>query len=186
MQRSGEAVRQALYQRDADLSLTALYDADLGPPMTTPTRVVMRIVNGNYMIASDGVLESPLHLPGSPWVLAEGGAVAVMCNAINVSVVLDLVPADEEPGPPDLDAWERVSEVSVDSGEFDWPLWINVVLGDLHVARVTDSWGFYRLRFHERGGARVKRLVLAREEPLVEEHMLVVWPAPVSAERAWK
>ena len=160
--------------------------SNLESPMTAPSRVVMRVPNGNYMIASDYVLESPLHLSDSPWVLAEAGAVAVDCNAIDLSVVLDVVPADDEPGPPDLDAWERVMEVSVDSGEFDWPLWVNVILGDLHVAQVTDSWGSYRLRFHERGGAKVKRLVLPREEPLVEEHLLVIWPAPVSPERVWK
>lgn len=113
---------------------------------------------------------------------ASGAVVLTGIHTGNVNVTAELL--DNAPGSVDLDEWDEVVEVSVESE--DGELIAHGIMDDPpeglpELAHAGP--GTYRLRVHARG--RDTAVDATRSEP-VEDYKLSVWPAPEAAEAVYK
>ncbi|MFF4652606.1 hypothetical protein [Streptomyces sp. NPDC001380] len=123
-------------------------------------------------------LVAPLALPGVP---REPGEFAVVMTGTGTGLVrLTLDVADRDPGPPDLDAWDEVVEVSLDVPGGVPGVSTGVEDDESHLLPdLPTGAGPLRLRVHARGRDRGQEELVVDGEP-VEEHLIQVWPAPAA------
>ncbi|GLY65847.1 hypothetical protein [Amycolatopsis taiwanensis] len=155
--------------------------------MTEPVRAAtaeLRVSYGQFFVRDYGSWVGDLSLAASNGLVGADSSGAVVLTGIHtgrVNVTVELL--DSAPGSVDLDDWEEVVEVSVDSED-----------GELIACGLEDSplefpylshagAGPYRLRVHARG--RDTAPGLNRFEP-VEDYKISVWPAPEAAETVYK
>ena len=113
---------------------------------------------------------------------ASGAVVLTGIHTGNVSVTVELL--DIEPGSVDLNEWDEIVEVSVDSEEGE--LIAHGIMDDppQELPELAHAGpGTYRLRVHARG--RDTAVDATRSDP-VEDYKLAVWPAPDATETVYK
>lgn len=116
----------------------------------------------------------------APGVLRDPGEFAVVMTGTETGDVRVTVEADPaEPGPPDLDAWDEIVEVSLLLGE---EAGVGTDMDDesASLPPITAAGpGPYRVRVHARGRDAGQRALLVDGEA-VEEHLIQIWSAPVA------
>ncbi|MGW3037434.1 hypothetical protein ACWDCB_40325 [Streptomyces sp. NPDC001178] len=129
----------------------------------------------------DGLVAA-LDAPGL--ITSPGSCAVVLTGTSTGDIRLTVEIRDSEPEHVEHDVWEEVGEVSLVRTGAELS-----VFTDSHEDEevpdpafpdfTTAGPGPYRMRVHARGRDEAYRRDPAEDEPIVEEHLIVVWPAPV-------
>lgn len=157
------------------------------------------VADGRYYIRGEtfGVLKRPAASNGlvdsvSRGRLADPGDFAIVRTGTDTGDILLTVDVrDTAPGPSELEEWEEVAEVSLTFPGTDPGV---LTAGDEDEEREASALpdfthaqpGPYRVRVHARGRDDGDRLDVQDEDDPVEEHYLLVWPAPPSPSHVHK
>lgn len=141
-------------------------DADLGEP---------EYVGGNGLV----------------WVNQRGDAAVVMTGVNDGDLAATVGVLDSGPD-ADLAAWDDVVEVSMAITGSE--LWIIGPMDTESTSRValpaaSGETRPYRVRVHARGRDRGREVMYVDAdagEEIVEQHMILIWPAPTAPEIRWK
>lgn len=124
---------------------------------------------------------------GNGLVWASEGRIVVFTGVDSGDVPLTVTLSDAAP-PADPSTWDEVVEVSSVINAAS----VSVTAPDaIHIGEVPlpEGPGVYRLRFHARGrdaGEEAEFIDADQGEEMVEEHMIILWKAPATAEAQLK
>lgn len=165
-----------------------------GEPSPIQTKPV-RVTKSQYDLLSSravGSARPPRASNGLVWVNPEGEGAVVYTGVRSGLVRVTCSVLDAEPE-PELDGWTDVVEVSMTvTGETVMvigPVREGSLGFSVYLPAVGEEVHSYRLRIHVRGrdiGQGSQDAATRNGDDAVEEHLILIWPAPPSPEVRWK
>lgn len=132
----------------------------------------------------DGVVDEATLTPSNGLVGVEPGRAVILAGIHTGKVNVTVEFFEEDPGAPEVDRWDEVVDVTLES--FNGQLVLHGLMSDVPDGVPVLSHkgpGTYRLRVHARG--RDQATGFTPDEP-VEDYKLNIWPAPPMPEAVHK